>query len=604
MNINDETWEAIEILMAKSFWGTNSSNDTLIHNLENEVKEFIKECDNKDLGGMIGEAADVIMILLCILYKNKKDELFSIEDVMRSIINKLHRRYGPIYNDEIIEEAVAEELVWKEAKKKEGTLQFVFCDNKDCCFYGKVGSENIKYDGNRCFCAGCNQTIIMSKKNTLLFSKKKQKQYIHQVCDYILQYVRGNEVAPELLRIDHPEIYDSVCRDILISEEKKEVFEGYISEKFCIEKKDVEQFLNSIDPDRIKMNNNTELLEYLKQLDECTIDHYPVGKVKKIRSQLSDLTMDVIKKVEKVAEFNARSWNNQLVHKYLLRYDKDSAERIIECMSIFHYKDEAVRDLTIELSNMYNCVVGCKFCASGALPESVYVLEPIDYIRQLNTCAKKSGINPLDFENFYVSFAGIGEPSVVYKNIARGMQMIHDLYPHVQFNIATFGYDIKCFEYWNKTSHYIRTLQIPYYSYRRDKMQEVVRNLPEGYDFLNILRGAVKYKVTHNNCRIKINYIVMVNVNDSDEDIQYLCKTLKPYNEFLTIKVSYLNYTRPGEVSKLVSPGTHRLTEIREIFKQNGFSSYIFGTSFNTEVGCGQLIQNHISSDQMKQVSN
>lgn len=597
MNINDETWKAIEILMAKSFWGINSSNGTLIHNLENEVKEFIEECDNNDLGGTLEEAADVIMILLCILYKNKKDELFSIDDLMRSIINKLHRRYGPIYNDEIIEEAVAEERVWKEAKKKESTFQFVFCDNKDCSFYGKVGGENIKYDGNRCFCAGCNQTIKMSKKNTLLFNRKKQKQYIQQVCDYILQYVRGNEVAPELLRIDHPEIYNAVCRDILISEEMKEVFEGYISEKFSIEKKDVEQFLNSIDPDRIKMNDNTELLEYMKQLDDCTIGQYPVGKVKKIRSQISDLTMDVIKKVEKVAEFNARSWNNQLVHKYLLRYDKNSADRIIECMSIFHYKDEKVRDLTIELSNMYNCVVGCKFCASGALPESVYVLEPIDYIRQLNTCTKESGINPLDFENFYVSFAGIGEPSVVYKNIARGMQMIHDLYPHVQFNIATFGYDSRCFEYWNKTCHYIRTLQIPYYSFRKKMLKKVVSNLPNDYEFLNVLKKAVAYKVSHNTCRIKINYIVMVNVNDSDEDVRYLCEVLKPYCEYLAVKVSYLNYTKPGEVSNLVSPGTQRLTEIRNTLLENGFSSYIFGTSFNTEVGCGQLIQSHISSN-------
>ncbi len=597
MNINDETWKTIEILMSKSFWGTNSSNDSLIHNLENEVNEFIEDCYYNDFVGLIEEAADVIMILLCILYRSNSGKSLIIDDVMRSIVNKLHRRYGPIYNDEIIEEAIDEELVWKEAKKKESMLQFVFCNNKSCCFYGKVGGENIKCEGERCFCAGCNQTIKISKNNTLLYNKKKQKEYIQQICNYILQYARGNEAAPELLRIDNPEIYDCVCRDLLISDEIRDVFEEYVSEKFRIDKKDVEQFLNSVDPKKIRMNNDTELLEYLDQLDDCSLDQYPVGKVKKIRSQLSNLTMDVIKKVERVADFSARSWNNQLVHKYLLRYDKNSADRIIECMSIFHYKDENVRDLTIELSNMYNCVVGCKFCASGALPESVYVLEPIDYIRQLNTCTKESGINPLDFKNFYVSFAGIGEPSVVYKNIARGMQLIHDLYPHVRFNIATFGYDSRCFEYWNATCHYIRTLQIPYYSFKKNKLHEVVTNLPDDYEFINVLRKAVSYKASHNDCRIKINYIVMINVNDSDEDIRYLCEVLKPYSEYLAVKVSYLNYTKPGEVSNLVSPGTQRLTEIRNVFLRNGFSSYIFGTSFNTEVGCGQLIQNHISSN-------
>ena len=103
MNINEETWDAIRILMTESFWGLNSSYDSLIQNLAEEVEEFVQGCKKNDRKNSLEEAADVMMIILCILYKiNANNKDFSIDDIMEAITSKLFRRYGHLYNKDLV----------------------------------------------------------------------------------------------------------------------------------------------------------------------------------------------------------------------------------------------------------------------------------------------------------------------------------------------------------------------------------------------------------------------------------------------------------------------------------------------------------------------
>ena len=88
----------------------------------------------------------------------------------------------------------------------------------------------------------------------------------------------------------------------------------------------------------------------------------------------------------------------------------------------------------------------------------------------------------------------------------------------------------------------------------------------------------------------------MAGINDSDEDLMRMSNLLLPYREHITIKISYLNYTRPGEANNLFSPSRERFEEIKDYLSNRSFDCYIFGTFKNTELGCGQLAQNHISS--------
>lgn len=303
---------------------------------------------------------------------------------------------------------------------------------------------------------------------------------------------------------------------------------------------------------------------------------------------------EVVEKISKSIDFNSRNWNKEIIDKYLLKYDD---KRIIESMVIVHLKDDIPRDLTIEISNMYNCVVGCIFCASGSLPESQIFLTADDYLKQVETCLEESNLDPNDYPNFYISFAGIGEPSLVKEEIAKGINLIKEKYNNIQVNIATTGFDSSCFNYWNKMNLPIRTLQLSCYAFDLEKIKYIIKNIPKNYNLFDNIKNAIKYKNNHNICRVKINYVVLKELNDGDEDINNLINCLNEFKNDIIIKISFLNYTKKCKENNLISPNKEDMLKIKNILIDNGFKCYLFGTENNTELGCGQLVQNHISDE-------
>lgn len=303
---------------------------------------------------------------------------------------------------------------------------------------------------------------------------------------------------------------------------------------------------------------------------------------------------EIIKKITKIIDYNSRSWNKEKIDRYLLKYDDN---RIIECMTIIHLQDTTSVDLTIEISNMYNCIVGCRFCASGSLPERTFFLDAKDYFKQVETCLKFSNENPSNYPNFRIAFTGIGEPSIVKEEIAKGINMIKEKYNNVQVNIATTAFDNTCFEYWDSMNLPIRTLQLPYYSCDYEKLKYIIQNLPLDYDLSKNIAKAIKYKNNHKDCRIKINFVVINDINNSKNEISKMLKYLNEFKNDIVIKVSFLNYTKKCQENNLSSPDINRMLEIINQIKLNGFECYLFGTKNNTELGCGQLVQNYISND-------
>ncbi len=303
---------------------------------------------------------------------------------------------------------------------------------------------------------------------------------------------------------------------------------------------------------------------------------------------------EVVEKISKNIDYNSRNWNKERIDRYLLKYDD---KRIIESMTIIHLKDDVPKDLTVEISNMYNCAVGCRFCASGSLPEKKIILSAEDYLKQVETCLEESNEDPNNYPNFYIAFTGIGEPSLVKEEIAEGINLIRNKYKNVQVNIATTGFDSSCFEFWNNLDLPIRTLQLPYYSCELDKMKYIIQNLPKDYDLIKNIKKAIEYKNDHNICRVKLNYVVIKGINDSDEDINKMIDYLSEFKNDIIIKVSFLNYTKKCKENNLVSPNKKDMLKILNKLESGGYECYLFGTENNTELGCGQLVQNYISKE-------
>lgn len=600
-NDNRDVMQYIQTLMEESFWGKSSSKDSLKGNFLSEVKEFLFACQHDDIENAKEEASDVFMIILCLLYQIKKSEGEDYaDDVMQGVIDKLTRRYGHLFDDSLEVLSPEKELdKWKDSKEIENVRNYMFCDNAKCSCYGSMGDINIVYSNGEFICNVCNKKIRPSKRNVFFWSKKDRKKYFELFAAMICEYASGSQNVFLEIQEKYGYLIQCLAKEIEECQEKEQIFCKYISQKYSVDSDIVENFCK-------------EILIIFKTMSKTVEDYYSAVRsglrdiLEKydekdrvnIKMQLGKKTMDVVKRVDNVTRFSSRNWDNQLVNKFLMSYKKNGKDRILEAQVIIHYKGEETTDLTIEISNMYNCIVGCRFCASAALPETVEYLEPIDYVRQINTCVKESGIKPEEFQNFFVSFAGIGEPSVVIDNILQGMEMIRDLYPHVKFNIASLGFNLKAFDKLEEEDLPVRTIQIPYYSGDYYTLKGIVDNLPQDYSFEKVFSRVLKYQSKHKECRIKVNYLVMKDKNDNKDEMDTIINLVKKYvsnYESFSVKVSFLNYTRPGVENDFVSPGKEALFGISQYFNDNSVPNYVFGSFENNGTGCGQLAQGHIS---------
>ena len=100
-------------------WDKKQTHESLIKNLREESEELITAIEKKDPENMKEELGDVLLQVLLHAQIAKEEGLFTIEDVMKGLYDKLHRRHPHVFGD--VKAASPEEAlaVWKEMKKKE-----------------------------------------------------------------------------------------------------------------------------------------------------------------------------------------------------------------------------------------------------------------------------------------------------------------------------------------------------------------------------------------------------------------------------------------------------------------------------------------------------
>ena len=466
--------------------------------------------------------------------------------------------------------------------------------------------DNIKKSGGKLYCRTC-ESRLTSVDNSMYPNCKNADKYLEAVVDSIIDFAKGEYAEPFHFEFENVGAYKAFINNVLPSEDRVKVLLLNMSDRYGIDASIVEKYINEIsqlsESERsIKSMEQDDLLRRYKESLQMkrSFNSESVRKEwENLYSRLRRMRFDIKEVFEKPVSFYARSWDNQVADKYILYYPSLSDGRLLECMSLSHFKKNRLIDFTVEISSMYGCTVGCEFCASGALTESPLGLEAFDYLKQVNTCVMENGINPAELDKFYVSFAGIGEPTCCYEEVMYGMRCIQDIYPNVRFNIATMGYIEEGIGVWNQANLPIRTLQLPLYHTESTKLKKIVKNLPKDYSLLRVLDEAMEYRKSHPECRVKINYIPFKGINDSDADVKTFADYLEHYKEEVVIKVSVLNYTKPAYENGYIGVEINRLFEICDLFKLRGFESYVFGSEKNTMLGCGQLVQNHISDNEI-----
>ncbi len=121
-NLFDDLVETFAILRGPNGcpWDKKQTHESLIKNMREESEEFIAAIEKKDADNMKEELGDVLLQVLLHAQIAKEEGLFTIDDVMQGLYDKLHRRHPHVFGDHAKAASPEEALaVWKEMKKKE-----------------------------------------------------------------------------------------------------------------------------------------------------------------------------------------------------------------------------------------------------------------------------------------------------------------------------------------------------------------------------------------------------------------------------------------------------------------------------------------------------
>ena len=99
-------------------WDKKQTHESLIKNLKEESEELIAAIEAKDPENMKEELGDILLQVLMHAQIAKEEGLFSIEDVIQGLYDKLHYRHPHVFGN--VKAASAEEAlaVWKEMKRQ------------------------------------------------------------------------------------------------------------------------------------------------------------------------------------------------------------------------------------------------------------------------------------------------------------------------------------------------------------------------------------------------------------------------------------------------------------------------------------------------------
>lgn len=293
--------------------------------------------------------------------------------------------------------------------------------------------------------------------------------------------------------------------------------------------------------------------------------------------------------------FNSRNFDEQ--EGYCLTLSVRSSFHLrIQTGIYFHWCNNVLVRIAVDLSSMTGCPLGCKFCASSIIPDKIVLTsEEIAEQGRIAVQFVKNTRSELFLQNpiFNFSFSGIGEPSLdfVVDNICDAIIKLRNSlngYPQkLHFNISTNGIKAGNILKWANPELYIRSLQFSIHALSlglRQKLGLVDIDLKE------VLYKIKKLGSLCPNMDIKINYLMMKIGNTDNISHTELDKLITLIQDSgFALKLSYLNPTTNAE-SNDISALTQ--TEIADTFMyvfERYPNTYIFGTDRDLGISCGQF---------------
>ena len=329
---------------------------------------------------------------------------------------------------------------------------------------------------------------------------------------------------------------------------------------YSITRKQLEEyFINNND----KKFRATQIYEWLYRKNITSFD------------EITNVNKDSIKKLKEDFNFNSikilAKQEDVDVKKYLFELeDKNKVETVVM------YHDYGI---SICVSSQIGCNMGCAFCESGRL-KKVRNLSTDEIVLQVLEVQKdiKERIS-------HIVIMGIGEPFDNYENVIDFINIVNDPYSLAigarHITVSTSGLVPKIYEFAKDESqvNLAISLHAP-----NNEIRNKIMEINKAYNIEEVIK-AVKDYIKLTNRKVTFEYIMLDNINDSEECAKELANLLKGINAY----VNLIPYNETNNIGFKRS-STSQINKFYDILKKNNINVTIrreFGSKVSA--ACGQL---------------
>ena len=117
----DELVEIVAVLRGENGckWDRAQTHETLKKCLTDECGEVLEAIDNRDDENLCEELGDVLLQVLMNAQIAKERGVFTLDDVIQVLCEKLIRRHPHVFGDEVVENEEQALALWRKVKAKE-----------------------------------------------------------------------------------------------------------------------------------------------------------------------------------------------------------------------------------------------------------------------------------------------------------------------------------------------------------------------------------------------------------------------------------------------------------------------------------------------------
>ena len=291
--------------------------------------------------------------------------------------------------------------------------------------------------------------------------------------------------------------------------------------------------------------------------------------------EMTNIKKDVIKSLKENFEIKQLEILTKQVDtdvcKYLFKLDDDNK---IEAVLMKHDYGNSLC-----VSTQVGCNMSCAFCESGRL-KKVRNLKAYEMVLQILEVEED-----LDIRISHIVLMGIGEPFDNYDNVIKFIDIINDpkgIYIGARhITVSTSGLVPKIDEFANnsKQVNLAVSLHAP-----NDRIRNSLMSINKAYP-IQVLIDSVKKYIKVTNRRVTFEYIMLKDINDTEECANELSKLLRGINCY----VNLIPYNETSHI-KYKKSTKEQIMKFYDILKKNNINVTIrkeFGRK--VKAACGQL---------------